>query len=225
MKVLLVEDELAIAAIVKRGLEEEGYRVDICRDGNEALSQATSNQHACIILDLMLPGLDGWKVCETLRARKVTTPILMLTARGEIEDRVKGLRLGADDYLPKPFAFPELSARVQALIRRDTHNRGSIIEIGRLRIDDANQTVENNGKIVTLTPQEYSMLLAMARNEGKPVSRDYITEVVWGAEETYSNSVDAHICQLRKKIDTGFSAKLIHTVHRVGYQLRSIEEV
>ncbi len=220
---LLVEDEIAIAAIIKKGLQEEGFLVESVRDGRRGLDHALHNDYACVILDLMLPEMDGLKVCETLRQRKKNVPILMLTARGEVEDRVTGLNLGADDYLAKPFDFAELIARVHALVRRDSLHKGDFLTIGRLTINTTDQTVSCNGKPLQLTRQEYGLLLALARQEGRAISRDYITQVVWGADDTYSNSVDVHIAQLRKKIDAGYQQKLIHTVHRVGYQLKQAD--
>jgi DNA-binding response OmpR family regulator len=221
MRLLLIEDEAPNAAIIKRCLEEEGFDVDTAREGNQGLRMATTTDYAAIILDLMLPGMDGWEICRSLRGRRNTTPILVLTARGEVEDRVRGLELGADDYLPKPFDFTELIARIRALIRRDKVHKGRVIIIDRLEIDTGARRILCDGQEVSLAPQEYSLLEALALSEGRVLNRDYILSRVWSNEESYSNSVDVHIGMLRKKIDAPYSTKLIHTVHRLGYMLKS----
>lgn len=219
MRLLLIEDEAPNAAIIQRGLEEEGFRVETARDGRTGLKLALSHDYAAIILDLMLPGMDGREVCESLRARRNPVPILMLTARGAVEDRVRGLEAGADDYLPKPFDFSELLARVRALVRRDKLHKGRVLHIDRLEIDTGTRRVTCDGQEVRLTPQEYALLEALARHEGRTLTRDYILTHVWNNEDSYSNSVDVHIGILRKKIDAGHAVKLIHTVHRLGYRM------
>lgn len=224
MRLLLIEDEAPNAAIIKRGLEEEGYRVEVARDGSAGLKMALTDDYAAIILDLMLPGLDGWQVCERLRARRNATPLLILTARGAVEDRVRGLELGADDYLPKPFDFSELLARVRALVRRDKIHKGRNLCVDRLEIDTALRRVTCDGQEVRLTPQEYALLEALARYEGRTLTREFILNQIWNSEDSFSNSVDVHIGQLRKKVDAGYSTKLIHTVHRLGYMLKRAEE-
>jgi len=194
--------------------------VDWVKDGVAGLEQARRGEHDLIVLDVMLPGRDGWSICEELRSRRIRTPILMLTARGEVEDRVRGLELGADDYLSKPFAFPELRARIQALLRRDKAHRTRIIRIADLMIDTLTRRVERGGREVTLTPREYSLLEALALREGEILTREMILERVWDAPDSYSNTVEVHIAALRRKIDGDAAMRLIHTVHRYGYTLR-----
>jgi DNA-binding response OmpR family regulator len=221
VRVLLVEDDAAIAAVVKRGLEGARFAVDIAVDGEAGLRLAAQGDYGVILLDVMLPRLDGWAVCERLRARKVTTPILMLTARDAVSDRVRGLETGADDYLPKPFDFTELLARVRALIRRDRVHKGKVIRVADLEVDTTSGTVRRAGQEVALTRREFTLLEALAANEGRVLTREVILERVWMDEDSYSNTVDVHIGMLRKKIDAGHSARLIHTVHGVGYCLRA----
>jgi two-component system, OmpR family, copper resistance phosphate regulon response regulator CusR len=224
MRILLIEDDPPIAAVVRRGLEEARFSVDLAADGNTGLEMALIEPYGLIILDLMLPGRDGWSVCETLRGRRVTTPILMLTARDAVDDRVRGLELGADDYLPKPFAFPELLARVRALVRRDQVHKGRVIRVADLEIDTAGAVVRRAGQEVTLTRREYTLLEALAANEGRVLTRETILDRVWEDAESYSNVVDVHVGSLRKKIDAGHAQKLIQTVHGTGYMLRRPEE-
>lgn len=220
MKVLLVEDEAAIARVVRRGLEQARYRVDVAEDGAQGLEMATENAYGLIILDLMLPKLDGWQICEALRAGRDRTPILMLSARAAIADRVRGLEIGADDYLPKPFDFTELLARVQALLRRDKMHKSRLIRIDDLEIDTGLRRVTRAGDEITLSQREYGLLEALASHEGQVLTREVIQERVWMGEETYSNTVDVYILQLRKKIDADADVKLIHTVRGLGYTLR-----
>ena len=220
MRILLVEDEAPIAAMIRRGLEGAHYSVDWAADGSVGLERALANTYSLILLDLMLPGVDGWTICQRLRARRDTTPILMLTARDALSDRVKGLELGADDYLPKPFEFPELLARVRALLRRDKIHKARVIRVADLEIDTDTQEVRRAGKRVTLTPREYALLEALAANEGRILTRDAVQERVWMDEEGHSNAVNVYIGLLRKKIDEGHDVKLIQTVHGVGYRLR-----
>jgi len=221
VRILLVEDDAAIAAVVRRGLEGARFQVDVAEDGETGLRQALAHEYGVILLDVMLPKLDGWAVCERLRARKVTTPILMLTARDAVSDRVKGLETGADDYLPKPFDFTELLARVRALLRRDKVHKGRVIHVGDLEVDTTAGVVRRAGQEIALTRREFSLLEALAANEGRVLSREVILERVWMDEESYSNTVDVHIGLLRKKIDAGHDVKLIQTVHGVGYTLRA----
>lgn len=221
MRILLVEDEKAIASVIRRGLEAARFEVDVASDGEEGLALALEREHAVIILDLMLPKRDGWSVCEELRARRVVTPILMLTARDGAQDKVRGLETGADDYLAKPFDFSELVARVRALLRRDKIHRTRMIRIADLEIDTVAGTVRRDGKDLHLTRREFTLLEALAANEGRVLTREAILERVWMDEESYSNTVDVHIGLLRKKVDAGRSARLIHTVHGVGYTLRT----
>jgi DNA-binding response OmpR family regulator len=224
MRILIIEDEDAIARVLERGLMRANYTVDVAFDGSEGLRMATENAYSLIILDLMLPGQDGWSICRTLRSRKDRTPILMLTARDAVSDRVRGLEMGADDYLPKPFAFEELLARVRAQIRRDTAHRVGVIQIRDLEIDTNNQTARRGGKLMPLTPREYALLEALARNEGRPLTRETILERVWNDEGRIgSNAVDVYINMLRRKVDSDTEHKLIQTVFGVGYVLRGDE--
>ena len=224
MKILLIEDEPAIAAVVQKGLEKAQYQVTTAPDGVAGLEMATQELYSLIILDLMLPRLDGWGVCRELRERGNSIPILMLTARDAVEDRVIGLNLGADDYLPKPFAFAELLARVQALLRRERKHKGRRIVIGDLEVDTQLRRVVRAGREVELSPREYSLLEALATREGQVLTREVILERVWLDEESYSNTVDVCVGTLRKKIDSAHPVKLIQTVHRVGYTLRRPSE-
>jgi DNA-binding response OmpR family regulator len=220
MRILLVEDEEAIAAVVRQGLEQAGYDVDLAADGKIGLEKAQYGLYALLVLDLMLPEVDGWTICKTVRAHRNTTPILMLTARDEVTDRVRGLEMGADDYLPKPFAFTELLARVQALLRRDRVHKTRTIHVADMEIDTGTRKVTRAGQEITLTPREYDLLEALAANEGRTLSREMIQERVWMDEESLSNTVDVYIGTLRKKMDTGYDARLIHTIHGLGYSLR-----
>ncbi|MDX1931860.1 MAG: response regulator transcription factor [Capsulimonadales bacterium] len=220
MRLLLVEDEEALAGAIRRGLEKAHYKVDWAEDGTTGFNLACENRYSAIILDVMLPGMDGWTICKRLRTRRDNTPILMLTARDEVEDRVKGLELGADDYLPKPFAFPELRARVAALLRREQMHKSRSIRIGDLEIDTKTRQVRRAGTVVALTPREYDLLEALAAHEGRLISREMILERIWMDDQSNSNTVEVHIASLRRKIDAPFDVKLIHTVHRQGYVLR-----
>lgn len=220
MRILLVEDDVAIAKAVRRGLEQARFQVDVAEDGRMGLQMARENDYSAMILDVMLPQMDGWKVCEELRYRRSRLPILMLTARDSLEDRVKGLETGADDYLPKPFEFPELLARVHALIRRDKMHRSRLVRIADLEIDTGQRRVARGGTVIGLSQREYDLLEALASNEGRVLTREVIQERVWQDEEGFSNVVDVYVGLLRKKIDAGHEIKLIHTVRGVGYTLR-----
>jgi two-component system copper resistance phosphate regulon response regulator CusR len=221
MKILLVEDEAGIAAVIKQGLEEARYRVDVAEEGAAGLELALTGEYALIILDLMLPGVDGWEICRRLRARRTPVPILMLTARDAVDDRVRGLEIGADDYLPKPFAFRELKARVQALLRRDKLHKGRTVRIDDLEIDTGTRRVTRGGQEIALTGREYELLEALATREGQVLSREMIQQVIWHDDESYSNTVDVHIWSLRKKVDAGRASRLIRTVHGRGYMLKA----
>lgn len=220
MKVLLIEDEPGIARLIKRGMEDAGYTVEAAQDGATGLELAETNNYSIILLDLMLPRVDGWTICEELRRQRNRTPILMLTARDTIPDKIRGLDTGADDYLPKPFDFQELLARVRALLRRDKVNKVRVIRVADLEIDTAKHKVTRNGEVIGLSHREYELLEALAAHESQVLSREAIQERVWMNEESYSNTVDVYIRLLRKKIDAGHDIKLIHTVHGVGYTLR-----
>jgi len=221
MKILLVEDEPVLGAVIQRGLEKASYTVDWVQEGDTGLARATEGSYALVVLDLMLPGTDGWSICRELRARKNRVPILMLTARDTVEDRVRGLELGADDYLPKPFDARELLARVRALLRRDGVHKARIVRIADLTIDTHQRRVWRADTEVTLTQREYTLLEALAANEGRVLSREWIQEFVWTDPFSYSNTVEVHIAMLRKKIDADRPVKLIHTIHRQGYTLRN----
>lgn len=220
MRILLIEDDEPIADFVCRGLREAGLDIESIADGAEGLRWAMSDTYDLLILDIMLPGLDGFEICRALRLRRKSIPILMLTARDAIEDRVKGLNVGADDYLPKPFDFSELLARVRALLRRDKLNKGGVIRISDLEIDTFKRRVTRGQQEIALTPREFSLLEALARSEGQVLTREMITERVWRNDMSFSNTVDVHIGMLRKKIDADHDVKLVQTVHRLGYMLR-----
>jgi DNA-binding response OmpR family regulator len=221
MRILLIEDDAVIGERIQAGLTRAGSVVDWATDGESGLQLARAGTYALIILDLMLPRRDGWSICEALRLRRDNVPILMLTARDSVDDRIRGLDAGADDYLPKPFDFRELQARVRALLRRDSAHKTQVIRIGDLEIDTAARSVRRGGAEIRLTPHEYALLEALARNEGRTLSRELILERVWGDDESFSNTVSFHVACLRKKIDAGWERKLIHTVHGVGYVLRA----
>lgn len=223
MKALLVEDDPGISSVVRRALESAGWTVDTESNGARGFARASEGDHQLCILDVMLPGMDGFKICEQLRARRYKAPILMLTAKDTVQDKVKGLDLGADDYLPKPFDFEELMARVRALVRREKVHRSRIIRVADLEIDTAQHRVTRAGVEVGLSRREYDLLEALAGREGRVLTREIVQESVWNSEPTYSNNVDAYIKMLRKKIDNDHEVKLIHTIRGVGYVLRGPE--
>lgn len=223
-RLLLIEDEAPLGRLVVSGLELAGYSVDWCKTGTDGYEKAKTNEYAAILLDLMLPGMDGWTVCRRLRDRRLTTPILMLTALDEIDERVRGLEMGADDYLPKPFAFDELKARIAALIRRSQNQgqRRRRLRIADLEIDTEKREAKRSDMILSLTPREYDLLEKLARREGYAVTREEIL-TGWGDGMASLNTVDVHIAALRRKVDANRPAeeRLIQTVHRRGYALRS----
>ncbi|MBV9865382.1 MAG: response regulator transcription factor [Abitibacteriaceae bacterium] len=221
MDILLIEDDIVIAELIKTGLAKAHFTVDVAHDGEKGLQLAQAGSYSVIILDLMLPRQDGWSICQSLRAQRDTTPILMLTARDTVEDRVRGLETGADDYLPKPFDFRELLARVRALMRRDKVHRSRLIQVGDLEIDTTSRSVRRGGQDIALTPREYTLLEFLAANEGRVVTREMIMDRVWRDDDSYSNTVDVYITFLRRKIDAAHDVKLIQTIHRMGYMLRS----
>ena len=214
MKILVVEDDPAIARMLRRGLTQAEYQVDLAEDGASGLALAGESLYSLIILDVMLPIKDGWQVCEELRESGSRVPILMLTARDGVGDRIRGLDLGADDYLPKPFDFGELLARVRALLRRDRVHRTRLIRVGDLVIDTAQHKVTRAGQEIGLSHREYDLLEALASNESRVLSRQTIQERIWQDEDSFSNTVDVYIGMLRRKIDDPFPAKLIQTVAR-----------
>ena len=220
MRALLVEDDREIAAQIADALKRERLDVTVATDGQMGLEEALSRSYGLVVLDVMLPKRDGWQICDEIRQSGITTPILMLTARDSVDDRVKGLEGGADDYLAKPFDVRELTARVRALLRRDAVHRTGKIDLDDLVIDTHAKTVVRGGNEIRLTPREYSLLVALARNEGRILTREVILEDVWNNEESLDNTVNFHITSLRKKIDPSGLKKLIHTVHGFGYTLR-----
>jgi DNA-binding response OmpR family regulator len=221
MTILVVEDEIKITRFIKKGLEMEHYTVDAAYDGEEALAKAEVNNYDLIILDIMLPKVDGIEVCRRLRADKVETPIIMLTAKDTVEDRVKGLDAGADDYLIKPFAFGELVARIRALLRREKTVSDTELQVGDLTLNPATHEVFRNGKEIPLSSKEYRLLDYMMRRPGHVCTRTMIGEHIWGYNfQDDSNVIDVYISYLRKKIDSGFNRKLIYTVRDVGYKIQ-----
>jgi heavy metal response regulator len=220
MRVLLVEDEERISAFVSKGLREELYVVDVARDGGEALDFARSSEYDLIILDVRLPVRDGFSVCRELRVGGCKTPVLMLTARDAVEDRVHGLNLGADDYLVKPFAFQELLARLRALARRPPETRSPRLELGDLILDTVTHHATRADKSLELSGREYRLLEYLLRHSGQPLTRTQIAEGVWGYDfDAQSNVVDVYIRYLRRKVDDPFETKLIQTVRGIGYKI------
>ena len=223
MRVLLVEDDVKLTGALQRGLQREGYAVDLAATGDEALRQADVYDYDAVVLDVMLPGPDGFAVCDELRHRELSMPVLMLTARDSVSDRIKGLDAGADDYLVKPFDFGELLARLRALLRRGPSERPPIIKVGDLRIDPAAHLVTRDGRQVELTAREFAVLEFLASNAGKVVSRTALLEHVW--DENYygsTNVVDVYVGYLRKKLESPFDRPLIRTVRGVGFKLESV---
>jgi len=222
MRLLVVEDEPGIAAFLKQGLSEEGFAVDMAVDGEEGLDYALANPYDVIVLDVMLPKRSGLEVCAELRGRGLRTPILILTARGAVEDRVRGLDTGADDYLLKPFAFPELVARLRALLRRPAAALPTRLALADLTLDPATRRVERAGRRIDLTPREFALIELFLRHPGQVLSRTQIAERVWGFDFYHeSNVVDVYVRYLRQKIDEGFEPKLLHTVRGAGYRMEA----
>jgi DNA-binding response OmpR family regulator len=220
MRVLLVEDDRKAARVLRQGLQEEGFTVDVAHKGDEGEYQAGINDYDVIVLDWLLPGKSGIDVCRELRARGVATPILMLTARDAVADRVTGLNTGADDYLTKPFAFVELLARVRALLRRGETAQAPVLRIGDLALDPVSHRVTRGDRRIVLTPKEYALLEYLMRHGGRVVTRTELGEHVWQEEhDTLTNLVDVHVSHLRRKVDGGAATPLIHTVRGRGYRL------
>jgi DNA-binding response OmpR family regulator len=217
--ILVVEDERRLAQVVRRVLEEEGHTVDVAYDGEEGLAMAMEGSHDVVVLDILLPGIDGIEVCRRLRANHVDAPVLLLTALDAVDDRVKGLDAGADDYLPKPFAFQELLARLRALGRRRVQAREpDRLEHGELVLDLRRRRAERGGRIIELSPKEFALLEFLMRNEGRVITRTQILDHVWGYDYSPdSNLVDVYVTYLRRKVDRGHDRKLIRTVRGVGY--------
>jgi heavy metal response regulator len=222
MRVLVVEDEVQIADFISRGLTEQGYAVDVAADGEEAIDWANIAEFDVVILDIMLPYRDGIDVCRTLRTRGLRTPILMLTARDAVEDRVRGLDSGADDYLVKPFAFAELLARLRALQRRDTGSAASVLEVGDLLLDTTTLEVSRASHNIELTVKETRLLEYLMRHRNQVLTRTMIAEHVWNYDfDNVTNVIDVHIRNLRRKVDDPYAEKLIHTVRGAGYRITS----
>jgi two-component system, OmpR family, response regulator len=220
VRLLLVEDDAKLGRAVARGLRHEGYAVDVATDGEEALLQAGVWDYDAIVLDVMLPGRDGLGVCAQLRGRGCWAPVLMVTARGEVPDRIRGLDAGADDYLAKPFDFDELLARLRALLRRAPAERPARLEVGDLVVDPATRDVERGGTRVELTAREFAVLEYLARHPGEAVTRTQLLEHVWDANhEGSTNVVDVYVGYLRKKLEQPFDRPLIRTLRGVGWSL------
>ena len=225
MKVLLAEDDQRIANFIIKGLRENAYAVDAAADGEDALYQAAINTYDVIILDVMMPVKDGFAVCRELRESGVKTPVLMLTARDAIDDKISGLDYGADDYLTKPFEFGELLARLRALLRRSAEIRPPKIVVDDLEIDTTAQTVRRGGREISLTTKEYTLLEYLAREKGKVVGRAEIAEHVWDENfDVFSNLIEVYVNRLRSKMDEGYNVQLIHTRRGAGYILEDGKE-
>jgi two-component system, OmpR family, copper resistance phosphate regulon response regulator CusR len=220
MKLLIIEDEKKTASYLREGLSQSGFVVDISTDGDEGLHLANSGNYELIVLDVMLPSRDGWSVIEELRRSGKDTPVIFLTARDAIPDRVKGLGLGADDYLVKPFAFSELLARIQTILRRSPGRHADVLRIAGLEIDVTHHRVARDRQRIDLTPTEFLLLSLLARHAGEVLGRTLIAEQVWDMNfDSDTNVVDVHVRRLRTKVDDPFDKKLIHTVRGVGYVL------
>jgi two-component system OmpR family response regulator len=221
MRVLIVEDDEKMAGLLRRGMEEEGLAADVAPTGEEATRLAEETDYDAVVLDIMLPGIDGLEVCRLLRDAGVWVPVLMLTARDSMDDRVSGLDQGADDYLVKPFAFEELLARLRAIARRGPVERPAVLEVGDLRLNPATHQVWRGDKEINLSQKEFSLLEALMRKPGVSLSRKQLTERVWGSRYTgRSNVIEVYIRYLRQKIDRPFGLRSIDTVRGVGYRLR-----
>lgn len=220
MHILIAEDEAKTSAYLVKGLTENGYTVDTAADGRGALRLAQEHVYDAVVLDVMLPLLDGWSVVQALRAAGNRIPVLFLTARDRVEDRVRGLELGGDDYLVKPFAFSELLARLRSLLRRGSQYQSEVLRVADLAIDPVRHQVERAGQTLHLTPKEFALLALLARNPGRVLARVDIAESVWGVDfDTQTNVVDVVIRRLRVKVDTPFDCPLIHTMRGMGYVL------
>lgn len=220
MRILLIEDEPDAAAVLAKGLREHAYAVDVANDGRHGLEMAATSDYDLLVLDLLLPGLNGLEVCRRLRKDRRSTPVLMLTARGEPDQRVEGLDVGADDYLSKPYHFPELLARVRALLRRGPALASAVLRVEDLAIDTRTRHVHRAGRAIQLTTKEYTLLEYLARRDGEVVGRADIAEHVWDDSfDPLSNLIEVYIQRLRRKIDDGESVKLIQTRRGAGYSL------
>jgi heavy metal response regulator len=221
MRILVVEDEKKVASFIKRGLEAARYSVDVEHDGEAGLKRLLEGEYDLVVLDVMLPRLDGLSLMKEMRQQRVNVPVLLLTARVTVADKVMGLDLGADDYLTKPFAFEELLARVRALLRRGASAAPAVLAIADLRLDPATREVTRGNRQIELTPKEYALLEFLLRRRDQVLSRAVIAQHVWGVHyDTFTNVIDVYVNYLRKKLDSGFKPKLIHSVRGVGYVLK-----
>jgi heavy metal response regulator len=221
MRILVIEDEKKVARFIQQGLEEEHYSVDVSHDGTEGLTMAETGSYDILIIDVMLPGKNGIEITSELRSERITTPILMLTAKIATEDKVAGLDSGADDYLTKPFAFAELLARVRSLLRRGSKEKTTQLTAADLELDTITHRAHRGGKTIELTAKEYALLEFLLRNKDRVLSRTIIAEHIWDYHfDTGTNLIDVYINHVRNKVDSGFDLKLIHTVRGVGYVLK-----
>jgi len=218
MRLLVIEDEINLLKIIEKRLKEEGYEVNTAKDGEEGMDLAVSVTYDCIILDIMLPGKSGFTILSKLRAKKIITPVLILTAKDTVNDKVEGLDLGADDYLVKPFSFDELLARLRALLRRQIEEKINVLGLGDLKLDINTRIVKRGEKVIELTNKEYAVLEYLLRNKNIVLKKSQIAEHIWGFNFDYtSNIIEVYIRYLRRKIDDDFENKLIHTIRGVGY--------
>jgi len=221
LRILLVEDEIKMASFIQRGLKEEDYVVDVANDGEKALFQAEINPYDLIILDVILPVKDGITVCRELRSKKINVPVLMLTSKDRVRDKVLGLNSGADDYLAKPFAFEELLARISALLRRNKQDKTGILKVADLEIDQLRHKITRAGKEIQLTSKEFALLEYLMLNATHVVTRTMISEHVWHEDfDSFTNVIDVYMNFLRNKVDKGHKKQLIHTIHGKGYVLK-----
>jgi DNA-binding response OmpR family regulator len=221
MKILIIEDEKSLARLIKKGLEENYFTVDVSFDGIEGMHMAETWPYDAILLDIMLPGIDGFEILQSLRDRKYDVPVLIITARGETEERIKGLNIGADDYIPKPFDLSELIARLRSVIRRSKGKPSPVLLIEDLAIDLNARTVTRGGQVINLSAREFTLLEYLALNSGRVVSRTELIDHIYGSDTEWdSNIIDVYINYLRNKIDKGFGRALIHTMRGAGYILK-----
>lgn len=227
MRILVVEDEIKLAKALKEGLESDRYQVSVVHTGEEGFYAVHEQAFDLVILDVMLPGRDGLEILGTLRREGNTTPVLLLTAKDAIEDRVRGLDVGADDYLVKPFAFPELLARIRALLRRGKADIPEKLKLADLEVNSAERSVMRGGKTLDLTPREFDLLEYLLRHQGRVVSREMLARDIWKEPDRFTpldNVIDVHVARLRRKVDDQFEKKLVHTVRGVGFVLREDEK-
>ena len=221
MRVLVVEDEKRIASFVRKALQAEGFAVDMLHDGMEALAAVAHTPFDVVVLDIMLPGRDGLSIVRQMREKQISTPVLLLTARGEVSEKVEGLNAGADDYLPKPFALEEMVARVRALFRRNADSKSTALRVADLTLETVTRKVKRGETLIDLAPREYLLLEFLMRSRGRICGRMAIVEKVWDYDfDPGTNLVDVYVMRLREKIDAGFEVKLLHTVRGVGYVLK-----